>query len=219
MRSTLLVLFLAVFAWSMVRPHEWFTWGLEVFPAVIGLVLVVATHKRFPLTPLLLVLLFVHAIILVVGGHYTYALVPFGFWMRDTFGFTRNHYDRIGHFAQGFVPAILAREILIRKRVVNGRGWLFTIVVAICLAVSAAYELLEWSVAVMSGSAGDSFLGTQGDVWDTQKDMALAALGATLAQLLLGRVHDRQLWSAGVSPAGPAASSPPVDAPREPQLS
>ena len=177
----------------MVGPHEWFTWGLEVFPAVIGLVLIVATHKRFPLTPLLLVLLFVHAIILVVGGHYTYARVPLGFWMQDLFGFTRNHYDRIGHFAQGFVPAILAREILIRLRVVRGRAWLFTIIVSICLAFSAAYELLEWTVAVLSGSKGDSFLGTQGDVWDTQKDMALAALGAIVAQLTLGRVHDRQL--------------------------
>jgi putative membrane protein len=192
-RRALLVLFLAVFAWSMIRPHDWFTWGLEVFPAVIGLVLILATHKRFPLTPLLLVLLFLHAIILVVGGHYTYALVPLGFWMQDAFGFTRNHYDRIGHFAQGFVPAILAREILIRLRVVRGRGWLFTIVVAICLAISAAYELLEWSVSALTGSKGDSFLGTQGDVWDTQKDMALATLGAILAQLSLGRMHDRQL--------------------------
>ncbi|HEV7240546.1 MAG TPA: DUF2238 domain-containing protein [Thermoanaerobaculia bacterium] len=177
----------------MIRPHDWFTWALEVFPAVIGLVLLIATHKRFPLTPLLIVLIFLHAVILVVGGHYTYARVPLGFWMEDVFGFTRNHYDRIGHFAQGFVPAILAREILIRGRVVRGRGWLFTIVVSICLAFSAAYELLEWFVAAASGSAGDSFLGTQGDVWDTQKDMALAALGAMLAQLLLGRVHERQL--------------------------
>jgi len=192
-RGTLLVLFLAVFAWSMVRPHEWFTWGLEVFPAVIGLVLLLATHRRFPLTTLLILLLFVHAIILVVGGHYTYARVPLGFWMQDAFGFTRNHYDRIGHFAQGFVPAILAREILIRLRVVRGRGWLFTIVVSICLAISAAYELLEWSVAALSGSLGDSFLGTQGDIWDTQKDMALAALGAIVAQLVLGQLHDRQL--------------------------
>lgn len=182
-----------IFAWSMIGPHDWFTWGLEVFPAIIGLVLLLATHRRFPLTPLLLVLLFVHAVILVVGGHYTYALVPLGFWMQDAFGFTRNHYDRIGHFAQGFVPAILAREILLRKNVVRGRGWLFTIVVSICLAFSAAYELLEWSVAALSGSKGDSFLGTQGDVWDTQKDMALAALGAITAQLLLGRLHDRQL--------------------------
>ena len=193
LRITLLVLFLAIFAWSMIGPHDWFTWALEVFPAVIGLVLMIATHKRFPLTTLLVVLIFIHAVILVVGGHYTYALVPFGFWMQDAFGFTRNHYDRIGHFAQGFVPAILAREILIRRNVVRGRGWLFTIIVSICLAFSAAYELLEWSVSVFTGSAGDSFLGTQGDIWDTQKDMALCALGAVLAQLILGRLHDRQL--------------------------
>lgn len=177
----------------MIRPHDWFTWALEVFPAVIGLALLLATRNRFPLTPLLYVLLFVHAVILVVGGHYTYALVPLGFWMEKAFGFARNHYDRIGHFAQGFVPAIVAREILIRRRVVRGRGWLFAIVVAFCLAISAAYELLEWTVSALSGSAGDSFLGTQGDVWDTQKDMALAFIGAITAQLLLGRVHDRQL--------------------------
>ena len=201
MQRALLVLFLAVFGWSMIRPHDWFTWGLEVFPAVIGLTLIIAMRKRFRLTPLLLVLLFLHGIILVVGGHYTYALVPVGFWMQDAFGFARNHYDRIGHFAQGFVPAIVAREILVRNRVVRGRGWLFFIVVAICLAVSAGYELLEWSVSVMTGSKGDSFLGTQGDVWDTQKDMALAAIGAIAAQLLLGRVHDRQLGAVDARPA------------------
>lgn len=184
----------------MIGPHDWFTWGLEVFPAVIGLVLLIATRRSFPLTPLLLVLVFLHAVILVVGGHYTYALVPLGFWMQDAFGFTRNHYDRIGHFAQGFVPAILAREILIRKNVVRGRGWLFTIVVSICLAFSAAYELLEWTVAILSGSKGDSFLGTQGDVWDTQKDMALAAIGTISAQLLLGRIHDRQLTAVDAPP-------------------
>ena len=193
MRLTLLALFLAALIWSAIRPHDYFTWGLEVFPAIIGAALLIATRRRFPLTPLLFVLLFLHALILVVGGHYTYARVPLGFWMQDLFGFTRNHYDRIGHFAQGFVPAILVREILIRVRAVRGRGWLFTIVVAICLAFSALYELLEWIVAVLSGSKGDSFLGTQGDVWDTQKDMALAFVGAITAQLLLGRLHDRQL--------------------------
>ncbi|MEO8381264.1 MAG: DUF2238 domain-containing protein [Acidobacteriota bacterium] len=177
----------------MVRPHDWFTWGLEVFPAVIGLILLFATNKRFPLTPLLLVLLFLHALILIVGGHYTYALVPLGFRMEDLFGFTRNHYDRIGHFAQGFVPAILAREILLRKSVVRGKGWLFAIVLAFCLGFSALYELLEWLVGAYAGDEGTAFLGTQGDVWDTQKDMALALIGATAAQLLLGRVHDRQI--------------------------
>ena len=193
LRSILLALFAVVFVWSAIRPHDYFTWMMEVFPAVIGAILLIATRNRFPLTPLLYVLLFVHALLLVVGGHYTYALVPFGSWMQEAFGFTRNHYDRIGHFAQGFVPAILAREILIRRNVVRGRGWLFTIVVSICLAFSAAYELLEWSVAALTGSKGDSFLGTQGDVWDTQKDMALAAIGAIVAQLTLARLHDRQL--------------------------
>ena len=193
LNPVLFALFVAVLVWSAIRPHDYFTWFLEVFPALIGIALLFATRKRFPLTPLLMILLFLHAVILMVGGHYTYAEVPFGFWMRDVFGFARNHYDRIGHFAQGFVPAILAREILIRLKVVRGRGWLFTIVVAICLAVSAAYELLEWAVSAATGSKGDSFLGTQGDVWDTQKDMALAALGAIVAQLLLGKLHDRQL--------------------------
>ena len=189
----LLAVFALILVWSAIRPHDYFTWLLEVFPAIIGAALLIATRKRFPLTPLLYVLLFLHAVILAIGGHYTYALVPLGFWMQDTFGFARNHYDRIGHFAQGFVPAILAREILRRFRVVRGRGWLFAIVVAICLAISAAYELLEWSVAVMSGTKAEAFLGTQGDVWDTQKDMALAAIGAITAQLFLGRLHDRQL--------------------------
>jgi len=192
-RRVLLVLFLLALAWSAIRPHDYFTWWLEVFPALIGVVLLIATAKRFPLTPLLYVLLFLHALILIVGGHYTYAEVPLGFWMRDAFGFARNNYDRIGHFAQGFVPAIIAREILIRRDVVRKRGWLFMIVVSICLAVSALYELLEWRVAVASGSAGDAFLGTQGDVWDTQEDMALALTGAIVAQLLLGRLHDRQI--------------------------
>ena len=192
-RPALVVIFLIVLVWSAIGPHDYFTWILEVFPALIGIALLLATHRRFPLTPLLAVLLLIHAVILMVGGHYTYAEVPLGFWMRDPFGFARNHYDRIGHFAQGFVPAIVAREILVRLRVVRGRGWLFAIVVCICLAISAAYELLEFAVAILSGSKGDAFLGTQGDVWDTQKDMALAAVGAIAAQLLLGRIHDRQL--------------------------
>jgi putative membrane protein len=195
LRTTLFALFVAALIASAIAPHDYFTWILEVFPAVIGAILLIATRRRFPLTPLLSILLFIHALILVVGGHYTYALVPLGFWMRDAFGFARNHYDRIGHFAQGFVPAIVAREILIRRDVVRGRGWLFSIVVAFCLAISAAYELLEWGVSAMTGSKGDSFLGTQGDVWDTQKDMALAFLGAIAAQLTLGRLHDHQLAS------------------------
>jgi putative membrane protein len=197
LRRALLAVFAAVFVWSAIRPHDTFTWALEVFPAVIGVVLLVATFRRFPLTPLLYVLLFIHGVILVVGGHYTYAEVPVGNWVRDAFGLARNHYDRLGHFAQGFVPAIVAREILIRRNAVR-RGWLYFVVVSICLAISAAYELLEWAVAVGTGSKGDAFLGTQGDVWDTQKDMALALAGALISQVALGRLHDRQLARLGV---------------------
>jgi putative membrane protein len=189
----LLFTFLAVFGWSLVRPHDLFTWFLEVFPAIIGIVLILATHRRFPLTPLLLTLLTLHAIVLMVGGHYTYAEVPLGFWMQRTFNLARNDYDRIGHFAQGFVPAIAAREILIRRDVVRRRGWLFFIVVSICLAISAAYELLEWRVAVSTGGRADAFLGTQGDVWDTQEDMATALIGAITALLVLPRWHDQQI--------------------------
>jgi len=168
---------------------------LEVAPVIIGAVILIPTYRRVQLTDLLYVLLAIHAVILMVGGHYTYAEVPLGHWVKDALGLARNHYDRLGHFAQGFVPAILAREILLRKRVVSGRGWLFTIVVSICLAFSAVYELFEWSVAELSATAAEAFLGTQGDVWDTQKDMALALVGAIVAQLVLARMHNRQLDS------------------------
>ena len=180
-------------AWSAVRPHDYFTWLLEVAPILIGVPVLVATYGRFPLTPLLYRLLFVHAVILMVGGHYTYAEVPLGFWMQRAFGFARNHYDRIGHFAQGFVPAILAREILLRRAVVPGRGWLFFLVTCVCLAFSAFYELIEWWTAEATGAAATAFLGTQGDPWDTQWDMFFALTGALVSQLLLGRAHDRQL--------------------------
>jgi putative membrane protein len=180
-------------AWSAVRPHDYFTWLLEVAPILIGVPVLVATYRRFPLTPLLNRLVFVHAVILMVGGHYTYAEVPFGFWMRDAFGFARNHYDRIGHFAQGFVPAILARELLVRRGVVRPGGWLFFIVTCVCLAFSAFYELIEWWTALLTGSAATAFLGTQGDQWDTQWDMFLALVGALTSQLLLRRIHDRQM--------------------------
>ena len=189
----LLVAGLVVLAWSAVRPHDYFTWFMEVAPILIGVPILVATHRRFPLTPLLYRLIFVHAVILMVGGHYTYAEVPLGFWMQRAFGLARNHYDRIGHFAQGFVPAILAREILLRRGVVARRGWLFFLATCVCLAFSAFYELVEWWTAELTGSAATAFLGTQGDPWDTQWDMFLALLGALLSPLLLGRVHDRQL--------------------------
>jgi putative membrane protein len=182
-----------VLLWSGIAPHDRITWWLEVSPVLLGAPLLLATARRFPLTPLLYGLLFAHAVILMVGGHYTYARVPFGFWMQDVFDFARNHYDRIGHLAQGFVPAILAREILLRRTPLVPGGWLFLLVLSVCLAFSALYEMLEWWTALLGGIAATDFLGTQGDVWDTQWDMFLAGVGATAALLLLSRLHDRQL--------------------------
>jgi putative membrane protein len=189
----LVALVLVVLVWSGVRPHDRFTWFMEVFPVLLGLPAVLLTHRRFPLTSLLWVLLAVHACILMLGGKYTYAEVPIGNWARDTFGLARNHYDRVGHFAQGFVPAILAREILWRRSPLRGSRWLPFVVVSICLAFSACYEFLEWWTALISGEGATAFLGTQGDPWDTQWDMFLALVGATTALLTLSAVHERQL--------------------------
>jgi putative membrane protein len=183
----------AIFVWSGIRPHDLTTWVLEVFPIIIAVPVLIATRKRFPLTPLAYRLIFLHAVILMVGGHYTYARVPIGFWVQDLFGFARNHYDRLGHFVQGFVPAIIAREILLRTSPLRPGKWLFVITTAICLAISACYEFIEWWSALLGGSAATDFLGTQGDVWDTQWDMFIAFIGAITAQLTLARVHDRQL--------------------------
>jgi putative membrane protein len=191
----LLTLVLVVLAWSGLDPHDRFTWFLEVAPVLIGLPIIIVTRARFPLTPLLCLLLSIHAVILMVGGKYTYAEVPAGFWVQDLLGFERNHYDRLGHFAQGFVPAILAREILWRRSPLRGSRWLGFVVVSICLAFSAFYELIEWWTAAASGAASDAFLGTQGDPWDTQWDMFLALIGANTSLLLLRQVHDRQLAS------------------------
>lgn len=188
-----LSVFFAVLAWSAWNPHDYPTWWLEVSPALVALVLLAATRRSFPLTPLAYWLILFHAIILMVGGHYTYAEVPAGDWLRDLVGGSRNNYDKLGHLVQGFVPAIVAREVLVRNRVIGRRGWLGFIVVCICLAISAAYELLEWWVALLSEEAAESFLGTQGYVWDTQSDMFLALVGAMLAVLLLSPLHDRQL--------------------------
>jgi putative membrane protein len=181
---------LAASAW---QPADRATWWMEVAPVFIVAPILVGSYPRFRLTDLLYSLIFVHALILMVGGHYTYAKVPLGFWMEDWFGFTRNHYDRIGHFVQGFVPALAAREVLLRRGVLKRGGWLVFVVLSICLAVSALYELIEWQAAVLGGSAADAFLGTQGDVWDTQEDMATCLFGAAAALLLLPRWHDRQL--------------------------
>ena len=178
---------------SRIGAFEPGTWVMEVFPVFVAIPILIATARRFPLTPLVYRLIFVHALILILGGHYTYAKVPLGFWIQDALDLSRNHYDRIGHFAQGFVPAMIAREILLRQSPLVRGKWLFFIVTSICLAVSACYEFIEWAAALLGGSSAESFLGTQGDVWDTQWDMFMAFLGAITAQLLLARVHDRQL--------------------------
>ncbi len=185
--------------WSWIAPHDRFTWWLEAAPAVAGVALILAFQRKFPLSTLLLVLVWGHCVVLLVGAHYTYALVPLFDWIRDLVGGTRNNYDKLGHFVQGLVPAILAREILLRTSPLGKRGdgrpsrWLGFVVVSICLAFSAFYELVEWLTAITQGAAADSFLGTQGDVWDTQTDMAWALVGAVVAMPLLARAHDRSL--------------------------
>ncbi|HMV31905.1 MAG TPA: DUF2238 domain-containing protein [Gemmatimonadales bacterium] len=193
MRAALVALVLGVLAWSGVAPHDRFTWFLEVAPVLVGLPIVLLTARRFPLTPLAYTLLALHACILMVGGKYTYAEVPLGFWVRDAMGWTRNHYDRLGHLAQGFIPALVAREVLLRTSPLRPGKWLFFLVLCFALALSATYELVEWWTAAGTGEAADAFLGTQGDVWDTQWDMMLAGIGAITSQLLLSRWHDRQL--------------------------
>lgn len=193
MSAAWLTIFFAVLAWSAWRPHDYPTWWLEVSPALIALGILAATRKRFPLTPLAYWLILVHAVILMVGGHYTYAEVPLGDWVRELTAGSRNNYDKLGHLAQGFIPAIVIREVLIRHSVVGKPGWLPLVVVSLCLSISAFYELIEWWVALLSREAAESFLGTQGYVWDTQSDMFWALLGASIALALLSRPHDRQI--------------------------
>jgi putative membrane protein len=196
-REPLVLLALAglVLIGSGIRPFDRATWWLEVAPVLIGAPILVATFSRFRLSPLLYRLLFLHAVILMVGGHYTYARVPVGNWVQDWLDLSRNHYDRLGHLAQGFIPAILVREILIRLSPLRRGRWLFFLAVCVCLAFSAFYELLEWWAALIGGAASESFLGTQGDVWDTQWDMFLALFGAISALFLLARAHDRSMKS------------------------
>lgn len=191
----LLVIVALVFFWSAISPRDRFTWLLEVFPVILAVPLLLIIYRRFPLTTLAYVLITLHAIILMIGGHYTYAHVPPFNWLRDLFDFSRNHYDRLGHFAQGFIPAILTRELLLRTSPLRPGKWLFVLVVGSCLAISAVYELIEWAVAAATGAAAEAFLGTQGDIWDTQKDMLLAMIGAVAALVFLGKWHDRQLAS------------------------
>ena len=188
-----LLVFFSVLAWSAIEPADRLTWWMEVIPALVGFLILIATRERFPLTDLCYFLILIHATILMVGGHYTYAEVPIGDWLQQITGGERNNYDKLGHLAQGFVPVIIAREIMIRNGVVAAKGWLSFLLVCIALAISAFYELVEWWAALFSAEAAESFLGTQGYVWDTQSDMLWALCGAILSLVFLSRLHDRQI--------------------------
>jgi putative membrane protein len=193
MTKTWAAIFFSVLVWSAINPKDYFTWLLETAPALIALIILIATRRRFPLTSLTYNLILIHSIILMIGAHYTYAEVPLFNWLKVTFELERNNYDKLGHLAQGFIPAIVAREILIRNQIVKGRKWLNFLIICICLAISAFYELIEWFVALVSKEAAESFLGTQGYMWDTQSDMAFALAGAVSAMVTLSRLHDRQI--------------------------
>ena len=193
MNKTWLAIFFSVLIWSVINPEDFLTWILETAPAMIAFIVLMATRSRFPLTNLAYDLILILSLILMIGGHYTYAKVPLFDWFKEVFNLDRNNFDKAAHFAQGFVPAIIAREIIIRNHVVTDSSWLNFFVICICLAISAFYELIEWCVALVSKEASEAFLGTQGYVWDTQSDMALALLGAMVALVTLNQIHDRQI--------------------------
>ncbi|RXJ68002.1 hypothetical protein CRV08_09340 [Halarcobacter ebronensis] len=193
MKYLWLTLFFAVFIWSGINPKDYFTWILEVFPAIIGLFVLALTYNSFRLTTLLYILILIHCIILMIGGHYTYAEVPLFDTIKELFHQSRNNYDKIGHLAQGFIPAMIAREIVIRKNIILYPKWRAFFIIYFCLALSAFYELIEWWVAILSGQGASAFLGTQGDIWDTQSDMLMALIGAILALVFLSKIHNRQL--------------------------
>ncbi|MEE4250831.1 MAG: DUF2238 domain-containing protein [Alcanivoracaceae bacterium] len=186
-------LFWLTLIWSGWQPFDRATWALEIAPALIAWAILLGTRQRFTFTPLLYALILIHCIILMIGGKYTYALVPAGDWVSELLGWSRNNYDKLGHLAQGFVPAMVARELFIRRQVVSSAGWRFALIMLSVLGISAAYELIEWWVALLSEEAAESFLGTQGYIWDTQSDMFMAMLGAIAALLTLGKWHDRQI--------------------------
>ena len=192
---TLLTLIIVLLIWSAINPFEHFTWFLEVLPAVLGVLILAFTFNRFRFTNLVYILIFLHCVVLIIGGHYTYAEVPLFDYIQEVFNQSRNNYDKLGHFAQGFVPAMIAREILIRKQVVNSNSWLNFIVVCIAMAISVTYEFIEWFVSLQTGEGGDSFLGTQGYIWDTQSDMLYATIGAICALVFLSKIHNKQIES------------------------
>lgn len=192
-----IIIYTGFLIWSGINPRDQFTWFLEVIPAVVGALALALTYKSFRLTPLVYTLILIHCIILMIGGHFTYAEVPLFDNLKDLFGFSRNNYDKVGHFAQGFVPALIAREIVLRKKIIQGTGWQAFFIVSFCLAFSAFYELIEWWVALATGENAEAFLGTQGYVWDTQSDMGLALLGAVTGLICLSKLHNRQLANVG----------------------
>jgi putative membrane protein len=194
----LIVLFFAGLFLSGIRPHDYFTWILEVFPAIIGFGILLFTFKNFRFTDLTYFLILIHCYILFVGGHYTYAQVPLFDWIKEVFHQSRNNYDKIGHFAQGFVPAMIVREFFIRKKIVSQRAWLAFLTVCVCCTISLVYELFEWFVAIVSGQSAESFLGTQGDIWDTQTDMLYALIGAVCMVVFMSKIQDRQIAKSSV---------------------
>jgi len=192
--KTLIVLFFTILIWSLINPKEYFTWFLEVFPALIGIIVLFFTFKKFRFTNFVYTLIFIHCCILIIGGHYTYAEVPLFDWIKEVFHQSRNNYDKVGHFAQGFVPAFIIREIFIRKNIINNKKWLSFIVVSVCMAISVTYEFIEWFVSVMvGGESADAFLGTQGYIWDSQSDILFATIGAIIGLAVLGKFHNVQI--------------------------
>lgn len=189
----LIALFFVGFIWSAIRPYDYFTWIMEVFPAILGLIVLALTYKKFRFTTFAYVAILVHCYILFIGGHYTYAKVPLFDYIKDFLHQDRNNYDKVGHFAQGFVPAIISREILIRNKIINSNGWLNSLTVTICISISVFYEFLEWFVAEATGESADAFLGTQGYVWDTQSDMLFATIGAIVMVLFFSRLHNKAI--------------------------
>lgn len=190
---SLLVSFILILIWSAINPKSYSTWFLEVIPAIIGITILLIIYKRFKFSNITYFFIFIEAVILAIGGHTTYAEMPLFNWLRDTFDLSRNYYDRVGHFFQGFTPALISSEILIRKKVLKKENWLPVIVVCICLAISACYEFFEWGVALAIGESAEAFLGTQGDVWDTQWDMFLALVGAVSAMLFLRKAQRKKI--------------------------
>ncbi|HET8708008.1 MAG TPA: DUF2238 domain-containing protein [Pseudomonadales bacterium] len=190
---TLLAVWLAAFVVSGIQPYDRLTWLMEVMPAILGVLLMIYTWRKFPLTTLLYVVILIHSLILMLGGHYTYARTPLGEWWKEWFGFQRNNYDRLGHIAQGFIPALITREILLRASPLQVGGWLNFLTVTVCMAISVAYEFIEWWAALLLGQGADEFLATQGDIWDTQWDMFLCTIGAISAVVLLSAWHNRMI--------------------------